>query len=111
MTSRTETVADLVERLTRMSDNYQRATRSRNRLMDEAASTLTSLEAERDRLREALTTIASATAPALVHGHYLAHRGCVLVARKALSRTPPTASQVPGRVNKSTPTLSGEGEP
>lgn len=27
------------------------------------------------------------------------------------TRTPPTASQVPGSVHKSTPTLSGEGEP
>ena len=60
MTSETETVADLVERLREVGDsqqhidtNFARATLATGTIR-QAASTLTSLEAERVRLREAL---------------------------------------------------------
>lgn len=76
MTSKTETVADLVERLREMvRTDHLRGCEGReyecscghidrqDALMLEAAAALTSLEAERDRLREALQEIAEMTDP------------------------------------------------
>lgn len=98
MTSNPETVADLVERVTNIAAFLELkgeagAFLARSVATEHAAdlrallSTLTSLE--RDRLRGALRTIATGTAPPEPHGHYLAHRACVDVARKALKALTP----------------------
>ena len=42
-------------------------------------------KAENARMREALEQIADGSAPPIPHGHYLAHRRAVDVARQALS--------------------------
>ena len=53
----------------------------------EAEAALASAQAENERLREALSEISRATTPPEQHGHYLAHRSAVKIARAALSNT------------------------
>lgn len=50
-----------------------------------AADALAERAAEIERMREALEQIADGSAPPIPHGHYLAHRHAVNLARAALS--------------------------
>ena len=59
----------------------------------EAASEIQRLRGEVERLRGALDTIADGTAPSIPHGHYLAHRRAVDIARNA--RTPSPKPKAP----------------
>lgn len=53
-------------------------------ILADAATRVAGLEAENARLTAALSKIAEGTAPPEPHGHYLAHRACVDIARAAL---------------------------
>ena len=53
--------------------------------IDAMLTTLAAQAAELERMREALRQIADGSAPPIPHGHYLAHRRAVDVARQALS--------------------------
>ena len=55
------------------------------RAAEEAADALAAQAVELERMREALEMIAEGSAPPIPHGHYLAHRRAVDVARVALS--------------------------
>ena len=55
--------------------------------IDDLHAALASAQAENERLREALSEISRATTPPEQHGHYLAHRSAVKIARAAVSNT------------------------
>jgi hypothetical protein len=75
---------DIVERLGEVS-GWHSDTREIN---ERAASEIQRLRGEVERLRGALDTIAEGTAPPIPHGHYLAHRRAVDIARNARVPSP-----------------------
>ena len=81
---------ELISRLRTRADQYRQSGPSAEHtasMLDEAAAALASAQAENERLREALSEISRATTPPEQHGHYLAHRSAVKIARAAVSNT------------------------
>lgn len=80
-----EMSADHAQALRRVEERGYNKGVSEGREYYEAA--LASAQAENERLREALSEISRATTPPEQHGHYLAHRSAVKIARAAVSNT------------------------